>query len=117
MREVLWRNADLPYKEAAPVIALPMIVRHQLRGVALYGVHTTGADIDEDEVRSLVEVTSAAAAAYDHIETEDLRARLRDLSAAQKVATAPARAALCSWFLTGPGSLKSAFDVGEFRIR
>ena len=36
MREVIWPHADLPKNEARPVIALPMSVRHQLTGFALY---------------------------------------------------------------------------------
>ena len=82
MREVLWQHADLPAKEGAPTVAFPIIVRHQLRGLVLYGTHRSGADFDDDELRSLTELMKAAAAAYDHIEAEALRTRVSDLTAA-----------------------------------
>jgi len=80
MREALLPRADLPSKEAAPVIAMPVITRHNLRAIAFYGPHRSGADLDDDEIRELTEVTKAAAAAYDHIEAEALRKQVRDLS-------------------------------------
>lgn len=79
MRDVLRSRADQPDGHEAPVLAVPVIVRHQVRAVALYGAHRNGADLDRDEIDALSKLAAAAAAAYDHLEAERLRAQTDDL--------------------------------------
>jgi hypothetical protein len=57
------------------VLASPVVVRQRLAAIVLYGAHRDGADIDPDEVRSLVPLCVSAGAAYAHIEAETLRLR------------------------------------------
>lgn len=61
--------------ERAPVqrgdeLAMPMLVRHRLLGYVLYGPHNSGAAIDPAEKSVLVQLTSAAVAALDHLAAE-----------------------------------------------
>jgi hypothetical protein len=43
----------LPKDAAAPIVAFPLLVCHQLGGLTLNGEHGTGEDIDPDEVPAL----------------------------------------------------------------
>lgn len=64
---------------AGPVLALPVIVRHELDAIVLYGAHRGGEDIDPDEIQWLNALSVAAAAAYDHLVADALRRELEDL--------------------------------------
>jgi hypothetical protein len=55
---------------------VPIVVRHHLRAIALYGAHSSGEDIDPDELKSIERLTEMASGAYDHIEAESLRVEL-----------------------------------------
>lgn len=63
----------------AAVLAIPIAMRGELAGFALYGAHSNGADIDPDEQRALLPLAMNAAVAYDHLETVALRARIAEL--------------------------------------
>jgi len=76
LRYVDRREDNFPKEAAAPIIAFPLMVRHQLEGLALYGAHVTGEDIDPDEVRTLERLSKSAAAAYDHLEAEAMKSKL-----------------------------------------
>lgn len=83
---------SFPAGRSAPIIAIPVLVRHQLESIALYGPHVSGEDIDPDEVRMLERLSNAAAAAYDHIEAEALRHKVQELAAllqSQRAASTP----------------------------
>ena len=92
LSEVRQGSASLPTGVGAPVIAVPMFVRHQLLGFVLYGAHASGEDIDPDERRLLERLAHAAAATYDHIDSESARAKLREISQELAVLKASARA-------------------------
>ena len=79
LRHIKRRADNFPKKAAVPIIAFPLLVRHQLEGLALYGAHVTGEDIDPDEVRILERLATSAAAAYDHIEAQNLRSKFQDI--------------------------------------
>jgi hypothetical protein len=68
-----------PNHAAAPIIAFPLLVRHQLEGLAVYGAHISGEDIDPDETRILERLSKSAAAAYDHLEAEAARREVSTL--------------------------------------
>lgn len=92
LSEVRQGSASLPTGAGAPAIAVPMFVRHQLLGFVLYGAHASGEDIDPDERRLLERLAHAAAATYDHIDSESARTRLREISQELAVLKASARA-------------------------
>ena len=74
-----WHHGDLPAGNAQPVLAIPVLARRRVVAIALYGLHTSGVDLDADEVRAIERVTEAAGAAYDHVEAETFRRRCEDL--------------------------------------
>ncbi|MBV8246760.1 MAG: hypothetical protein JOZ38_12610 [Candidatus Eremiobacteraeota bacterium] len=55
------------------VLAVPVLVRHELRCFVLYGAHRSGAQLDPDEVKIFEEPGVEASRALDHIEA--VRAR------------------------------------------
>lgn len=59
---------ELPQGLAAPVLALPCIVQHQLIAFVLYGSHTSGAAPDVKDIELLRDLAERAAAAYEHVE-------------------------------------------------
>lgn len=74
---------------ARPAIALPIFVRHDLDAIAMFGPHRGGEEFDSDEVRWLNALASAAGAAYDHLEADELRReneRIRRENEAQRAA-------------------------------
>lgn len=62
------------------VLAVPLLVRHEMIGFTLYGAHRNGAQIDPDEVRLFEELALEAARAYDHVEAVRTRERMEALS-------------------------------------
>ncbi|HUY11552.1 MAG TPA: hypothetical protein VMV73_04745 [Candidatus Dormibacteraeota bacterium] len=58
-------------------LALPILLRHQLVGIVLYGAHRDGTQIDPDEVALLHRLVREAARAYDHVDAVRLRAQLQ----------------------------------------
>lgn len=75
---IRWRRRDVPAGFAQPLLAVPLCVRHELLGVALYSGHCGGEALDPDEVSHLKNLAHAAAAAYDHIEAVTLRRRIAE---------------------------------------
>jgi hypothetical protein len=84
----LREHADAPFVGAF-VLAVPVLVRHELVAFTLYGPHRNGSQIDPDEVDLLENLALEASRAYDHVEsvhTRELLGRLQlaaGLSAAQ----------------------------------
>jgi hypothetical protein len=78
LADVAWATDQLPSVGHA-VLATPVMLRDELVTIVLYGPHRTGADIDPDEVRSLLHLTQSAGASYDHIDARTLRAELTAL--------------------------------------
>jgi len=79
LSELHWSSADVPTGAARPVLAFPIMVRHRLEGIALYGAHRGGEDFDPDELQWLNALAVAAGAAFDHLEAEALRNELDEL--------------------------------------
>lgn len=67
-----WAAKKLPSGDAQPVMVVPISVRNELAAFVMYGPHRSGADIDPDEERSVVELAGAAATAYDHVRATEL---------------------------------------------
>lgn len=78
LADVAWSTDQLPSIGHA-VLATPVMLRDELVTIVLYGPHRTGADIDPDEMRSLVHLTQSAGASYDHIDARTLREELAAL--------------------------------------
>lgn len=72
-------RAHMPTGDAMPLVAVPIVVRHELAAVAMYGAHAGGEDLDPDEVGSLAQIGQAAGAAYYHLEADALRSELATL--------------------------------------
>src|ERR1700694_9988 len=79
LRGVGRRDDNFPKDAEAPIITFPLLVRHQLEGLALYGTHETGEDMDPDEIRTLERLARSAAAAYDHLEAESIKLKVGSL--------------------------------------
>lgn len=69
----------LPTGEARPILALPIMARHELLAFALYGAHENGADLDPDEVGSIGNLAVGAAVAYQHLEAESMKRKVDSL--------------------------------------
>ena len=76
LADVVWPSDERPTHLGDAVLAMPVLLRDQLVAIVLYGPHHSGADIDPDEVRSIVLLVERAGAAYDHIEARTLRAQV-----------------------------------------
>jgi hypothetical protein len=79
--DVRWNHCDVPAGVGQPILALPFVVRHDVLGFVLYSGHVGGEGIDPDERRLLAELATAAAAAYDHVESKALQAQASELRA------------------------------------
>jgi hypothetical protein len=75
-------DARYPAGEAAPILAVPISARARLLGFVLYGAHRSGEALNPDERQMLHRLAVAAAAAYDHLEAEELRREVERLRAA-----------------------------------
>jgi hypothetical protein len=60
---------------------IPMLLRHQLLGYAVFGHHRNGAAIDPNEREILMHLTRQAAVAYDHVISEERTAENERLRA------------------------------------
>ena len=60
-------------------LAVPVIVRHELIAIALYGAHRNGSQIDPEEVQLFQELAVEAARAYDHVEAVRMREEVTSL--------------------------------------
>jgi hypothetical protein len=71
-----------PENAAVYVLAVPVMVRHDLVSFTLYGAHRNGAQLDPEEVELLEELASEASRAYDHVEAVRIRERYTPATAA-----------------------------------
>ena len=79
--EIEWRAAGVPSDTRAPIYAVPVVAERRLEAIALYGGHTRGEGLDPDEQRCLCKLAQAAAVAYEHLDSSELRQRLATLEA------------------------------------
>ncbi|HTA40358.1 MAG TPA: hypothetical protein VK760_14840 [Candidatus Acidoferrales bacterium] len=64
-----------PVNATVYVLAVPVMVRHELVSFTLYGAHRNGAQLDPEEVELLEELANEASRSYDHVEAVRVRAR------------------------------------------
>jgi len=74
-------DARYPAGAATPILAVPISARARLIGFALYGAHRSGEALNPDERHVLHRLAVAAAAAYDHLEADELRREVERLRA------------------------------------
>ncbi len=79
LADIGWHHSDLPVGLVAPILAVPLEARNDLLGLALYGAHTNGSDIDPEEVRALNDLADAAQATYDHLQVLELSQKVETL--------------------------------------
>ena len=72
-------DAVLPRGIAAPALALPCVVEHELIAFVLYGSHTNGAQPDVKDIELLREFAERATAAYGHVEAASRAEKIRTL--------------------------------------
>jgi hypothetical protein len=71
-----------PDNAAIYVLAVPVMVRHELASFTLYGAHRNGAQLDPEEVELLEELAREASRAYDHVEAVRVRERYAPVTGA-----------------------------------
>ena len=64
-----------PANASVYVLAVPVMVRHELVSFTLYGAHRNGAQLDPEEVELLEELANEASRSYDHVEAVRVRER------------------------------------------
>lgn len=69
-----WRAKCVPSGPAQPALAMPIIVRRELAAIVFYGNHIHGESLDPDEIRAIAGLANGAAAAFDHMDAETMRA-------------------------------------------
>jgi hypothetical protein len=74
LHELYWPPiSNCPEASAAPILAIPVLIRSQLAAIVLLGPHASGEAFDPDELRSLDALCVGASAAFDHLEAEQRR--------------------------------------------
>lgn len=79
VRDEYWQEEHDRRLAMHPAVAAPVLLRERIVALALYGYHTSGEDINPDEMRLIGRLAHAASAAYHFLETEALRRELADL--------------------------------------
>lgn len=77
--DLRWQYADAQASDHMPVLAVPIVVRRSLAGVALYAGPLSGEAFDPDAIALLERLAAGAAGAYDQLEIDSLRDRVREL--------------------------------------
>lgn len=70
-------SSALPAGDAAPEVAVPIVLRQGVYGIALYGRHSGGEHIDAGEEDLLAELAHAAASALERLHADDQIAELQ----------------------------------------
>ncbi len=74
-------NIEFPSPDGFPIFALPVNLRSRLQAIALYSPHEDGLDLDPDEISAINGLMVPAAAAYDHLEAQELRRQAEKMRA------------------------------------
>lgn len=72
LSNVRFAHHQVPGGNAQPLIAIPLVVRHDVLGFVLYSGHVGGEALDPDEQGVLVRLADAAATAYEHVNVQNL---------------------------------------------
>jgi hypothetical protein len=78
--EARWRAEFLGFAPRLLDIAVPLLSRNELLGIALYGRHRNGTAIDPEERRLLRKLCESAAVAYEAVELASAREQLAALT-------------------------------------
>lgn len=89
LRNSRWATGPLPEGVAQPTVAVPVRAFGRLHAIVLYGAHTRGDDVNNEELEVLEGLAHSAALAYESIEAAALR---RQLGAVARMRTAAAGA-------------------------
>jgi GAF domain len=75
------QRADVPLPSGShkPAIVIPLVMRGNVFGFVFYGSRENGASLTPSEVTLLEALARSAAAAYDHIDADRSRARIKTL--------------------------------------
>ncbi len=79
LAEVPWRRDDLPPRPGRPLVSLPLRGGQGLLGMLLCSAKRNGEDLDPQELRRLTEYANAAAVAYERLDADAMRRKVRDL--------------------------------------
>jgi uncharacterized protein involved in exopolysaccharide biosynthesis len=77
-----------------PVLAVPIANRFRCYAIALYGAHTSGTNLNDDERAALAELADLASAVWTNLDNDSLRQRVAALerelkSKASRLSAAP----------------------------
>ena len=75
-QDLQWQRGDDRGTAQQLLYAVPVVSGRDVSGIALYGGHSTGEDLDPDERHMLREIARAAGAGYERIATAQLRRKL-----------------------------------------
>ena len=74
-------HESMPKGSAQPVIAVPVLAGNALDTIVIYGAHTTGDKLSDEEVQLLAILDASAASAYDRVDALALRNKIHELQA------------------------------------
>jgi len=74
--EAQWETQGFPSGFEAPALALPIMTRHDMKRVVLFGPHATGEDLGGDEIGLIHRLGRAAGAVYESADRRGLASRL-----------------------------------------
>jgi hypothetical protein len=74
--EAQWETQGFPSGFEAPALALPIMTRHNMKRVVLFGPHATGEDLGGDEIGLIHKLGRAAGAVYESTERRGLVSKL-----------------------------------------
>lgn len=84
LNDVTPSASNTPRGDAEPELAIPITAHHRTIAVALFGRHSTGEHLDTDEEELLTELSHAAGAALERLESVE---RVRELEAENALLT------------------------------
>jgi hypothetical protein len=81
VRNGSWPAGLFPHGHDAPVFVLPVLLRGELEAMVFVGAHTSGEQIDPEELAMLSALCDAAAVALEHVNASQALARVASLEA------------------------------------
>jgi len=84
IHDTSWARCGEAVKSVRPVVAIPVALRRELVAIVIFGAHSSGIDLDPDEVRALVSMAIPAASAFAHLETLELKKTIEEVQAVRQ---------------------------------